>query len=158
MKEEAGFKHIVRVFKTDLDGNKYIIDSLRKIKGISFSFANMACRAAQIQPNKKTGNLSDEEIAKLNDVIKNADKCAPEWMLNRRKDFETGQSKHLLSSDLDFSKETDVRKLKKVKSYRGIRHAMGLPLRGQRTRSNFRKNKGRGPGVIKKKGVRRGRL
>jgi small subunit ribosomal protein S13 len=158
MKENKDFKHIVRVFKTDLDGNKYIIDSLRKIKGVSFSFANMACRAANIEPNKKTGTLSDKEIDSLNEVLKNANNLAPEWMLNRRKDLETGHNKHLLSSDLDFSKETDIRKLKKVKSYRGIRHALGLPLRGQRTRSNFRKNKGRGPGVIKKKGKRRGRV
>lgn len=158
MKEEKGFKHIVRVFKTDLEGEKYIVDSLRKIKGVSFSFANMACRAAQIKPNKKTGNLSDEEIVRLNDVIKNAGKYAPEWVLNRRKDIETGQDRHLLGPDLDFSEETDIRNLKKIKSYRGIRHAMGLPLRGQRTRSNFRKNKGRGPGVIKKKGKKRGRV
>lgn len=158
MKEEKGFKHIVRVFKTDLDGNKYIVDSLRKIKGVSFSFANMTCRAVGIQPNKKTGNLSEEEIAKLDEVIRNAGNYAPEWVLNRRKDVETGQNKHLVGSDLDFSKETDIRNLKKIKSYRGIRHAKGLPLRGQRTRSNFRKNKGRGPGVIKKKGKRRGRV
>ena len=158
MKEEKEFKHLVRILNTDLEGNKYIVDSLRKIKGISFSFANMACRAAQIEPYKKTGNLSDEEIAKLDEVIRNADKYAPEWVLNRRKYFETGQNKHLLSSDLEFSRETDIRSLKKIRAYRGIRHEMGLPVRGQRTRSNFRRNKGRGPGVLKKKGVRRGKV
>lgn len=158
MEQSKDFRHIVRVFNADLDGNKYIIDSLRKIKGVSFSFANMVCKAAKIEPRTKTGNLSEEEIATLNEVMKNAGKHAPEWMFNRRKDTETGQHKHLLSSDLDFSKDTDVRNLKKIRSYRGIRHALGLPLRGQRTQSNFRKNKGRGPGVIKKKGKRRGKV
>lgn len=158
MKEEKEFKHIVRILNTDLDGNKYIIDSLRKIKGIGFSFASMACRATQIEPYKKTGNLSEEEIAKLDTVIRNANKYAPEWMLNRRKDFETGQNKHLLSSDLEFSRETDIRSMKKIRCYKGVRHERGLPVRGQRTRSNFRKNKGRGPGVLKKKGVRRGKV
>lgn len=158
MKEEKDFKHIVRVFNTDLEGKRYIVDSLKKIKGVGFSFANMACRIANIEPHKITGNLSEEEIARLNDVLRNAEKYVPEWVLNRRKDIETGQSKHLLSSDLDFSKETDIRNLKKIRAYRGIRHAMGLPVRGQRTRSNFRKNKGRGPGVIKKKEARRGKV
>ena len=157
MEETKAFRHIVRVLNTDLDGNKHIVDSLRKIKGIGFSFANITCKLAKIDPSKKTGNLSDEEIAGLNDAIKNAASRVPQWMLNRRKDTETGQNRHVLSSDLDFSRETDIRTMKKIKSYRGIRHSVGLPVRGQRTRSNFRRNKGRGPGVVKKKGTQKGR-
>jgi len=72
-------------------------------------------------------------------------------MLNRRKDYETGEDKHLLSSDLAFTKDNDIKMLKKIKSYKGMRHAFGLPVRGQRTRSNFRRNKGKVTGVQKKK-------
>ncbi len=158
MEEAKAFRYIVRVLNTDLDGNKHIIDSLRKIKGIGFGFANITCKLANIDPYKKTGNLSDEEIARINDTIKTAAEHVPEWVLNRRKDIETGQNKHVLSSDLDFSKETDIRNMKKIKSYRGVRHISGLPVRGQRTRSNFRRNKGRGPGVVKKKSTQKGRM
>ena len=51
---------------------------------------------------------------------------------------------------LDLKKETDLKRLKKIKSYRGIRHAANLPLRGQRTKAHFRKNKQKGVGIKKK--------
>ena len=60
--------------------------------------------------------------------------------------------------DLIFSKQQDVRRLQKIKSYRGLRHAANLPLRGQRTKSNFRRNKGKAVGVKRKKGSKSGRV
>ena len=58
---------------------------------------------------------------------------------------------HLINTDLDLSKDGDIKRMKKVKSYKGLRHTWGLPVRGQRTRSNFRKNKGKvSLGVVKK--------
>ena len=48
----------------------------------------------------------------------------------------------MLTNDLDIQKEFDIKRLKKIKSYRGLRHAQGLPVRGQRTRSHFRKKGG----------------
>ncbi|MBU4308527.1 MAG: 30S ribosomal protein S13 [Nanoarchaeota archaeon] len=74
----------------------------------------------------------------------------PEFLFNRLKDFETGENKYLVGSDLELKKEFDIKRLKKIKSYRGIRHAAGLPLRGQRTRSNFRKNRKKAGGIKKK--------
>ena len=71
-------------------------------------------------------------------------------MLNRQKDFEVGKNKHLVGSDLDLRKEFDIKRLKKIKSYRGLRHLVGLPMRGQRTRSHFRKNRSKGAGIKKK--------
>ena len=59
-------------------------------------------------------------------------------MKNRQKDLETGESKHLVSTDLDMRKDFDIRRLKKIRSYKGVRHTAGLPVRGQRTRSHFR--------------------
>lgn len=147
----AEFKYIVRVANTDLDGNKPISKALTKIKGIGFSFSNMVCGFAEVEKTKKTGDLEDKEIEKLNNVLTNVHSYnTPKWMLNRRKDLETGEDKHLLSGDLTWATETDVKLMKKIKSYKGYRHAFGLPVRGQRTRSNFRRNKGKVMGVTRK--------
>jgi len=149
---KSNLKHLVRIANTDLLGNKRLLPALRKIKGISFMYANMVCSIAGIDKQKLTGALTDDEVAKLDDVIRNPQKYkAPLWMLNRRKDYETGEDKHLLMGDLDFTKSNDVKRLRMTKSYRGMRHASGLPMRGQKTKSNFRRNKGRVTGVKRKK-------
>lgn len=145
------FKHLVRIANTDLDGNKQIMFALAKIKGVGYSFANAVCSTASVDKLKKVGYMNDEEIKRVDDAIKNAPNLLPPWMLNHRRDFEDGLDKHFLSGELDFSRETDIKRMKKIKCYRGVRHIMGLPVRGQRTRSNFRKNKGRGPGVLRSK-------
>ena len=148
----AEFKHLIRIANTDLEGKKHILYALRKIKGVDIMFANMALSIAGIEKTKKAGELLDSEAEKLNDIILHPKKyAAPEWMLNRRKDFETGEDTHLLMADLDFSKETDIKRLKKTTSYKGLRHQWGLPVRGQRTKSNFRNKKGKGLGVKRKK-------
>ena len=155
---EKEFKHLVRVASTDLDGNKQIVIALRKIKGINFQFANAACAMANVDRTKKTGYLLDDEIKRLDEVIKNPVKHgAPVWMLNRRKDYEDNSDNHLLLSDLDFTKDNDIKRMKKIKCYRGMRHAFGLPVRGQRTKSNFRKSKGKVMGVKRKSGAKSGR-
>jgi len=145
------FKYLVRIANTDLDGNKQIMYALTKIKGIGYSFASATCAEANVNRRKKAGYLDEEEVRRLDDAIKNASKILPAWMLNRRKDFDDGLDKHFLTGELDFARETDIRRMKKIKSYKGVRHIMGLPVRGQRTRSNFRKNKGKGPGVLRSK-------
>ncbi len=145
------FKYIVRVINTDLDGNKPILHALHKIKGISFMYANMICSFAQLDKKKKAGNLTDVEVKKLEEVMRNPLSFkAPVWMLNRRFDFEDGENKHLIGTDLIYSHENDIKLLRKIKSYKGLRHGLGLPVRGQRTKSNFRKNKGKVQGVMKK--------
>jgi len=142
--QQKEFKHLVRIAKTDLDGNKAIVHALRKIKGVSYSLANLTCVLAQVEKTAKAGYLSDEIVNKLSQVLENpAQFGAPEWMFNRRRDPETNESDHLLSTDLTFTVENDVKLMKKIKSYKGLRHGKGLPVRGQRTRSNFRKNKGK---------------
>ena len=76
----------------------------------------------------------------------------PAFLINRRKDFETGEDEHLIGSNLEMKKEFDIRRLKKIRSYRGLRHAFGHPTRGQRTRSHFRsKGKKKAVGVKSKK-------
>jgi len=152
MAEEKDFRHLVRVVNSDLDGNKPIMHALLKIKGVGFMYAGMMCHATGINPTKKAGYLSDGEIEKLNDAMKTPGKYGvPSWIMNRRRDFETGNDNHLLLGDLDLVQGTDIKRMKKIKSYKGMRHASGLPVRGQSTRSNFRRNKGNVMGVKKKK-------
>lgn len=159
MEEKQDFKHFVRIANTDLKGAKPIADSLRQIKGISFMFSNLICHLAKIEKKKRTGELEEDEISRINDVIKDPSKFnAPSWMLNRRKDVETGEDHHIISSDLKFANENDIKIMKKIKSYRGVRHMMNQPVRGQKTKSNFRENKGKVHlGVKKKAGAKSGR-
>lgn len=152
----AEFRHIVRVANTDLDGKKHILYAMTKIKGVGIMYANMALAVAGVDKTKKAGELSESEVEKINQVLKDPKKFkVPSWLYNRRKDYETGEDGHLLMSELDLSKDFDIKKMKKLKTYKGLRHQWGLPVRGQRTQSNFRKNKGKGMAVKKKTAVRK---
>ncbi|MAG48023.1 30S ribosomal protein S13 [archaeon] len=141
------FKRIVRVLNTDIDGNKNTFMALKKIKGIGFMFSNAICNHLNLNKNSKVGSLSDEQIKSIHDLLENT-KELPSWLLNRRSDPETGEDSQLTTAKLRLTYEFDLKRLKQTKSYRGLRHAWGLPLRGQRTRSNFRK--GKSLGVVKK--------
>ena len=150
--QSKDIKYFVRIANTDLVGSKSIYHALRKIKGVSFMFANAICSVANIAKDKKAGTLSDSEIKKIDDVLKDPAKFdLKSWLFNRKRDYDSGEDKHLLTSDLDFTKEFDIRRLQKIKSNRGLRHAWGLPLRGQRTKSNFRKNKKKASLGVKRK-------
>ncbi|PIN86460.1 30S ribosomal protein S13 [Candidatus Woesearchaeota archaeon CG10_big_fil_rev_8_21_14_0_10_44_13] len=149
---ETDFRHIVRIANTDLEGNKPIGHALMKIKGIGFMFANAICNSTGIDRNKRTGNLTEADIKKIDEIIRNPERYnLPVWLFNRRNDYDSGESKHLITSDIKFTVENDVKRLRMIKSYRGIRHSLGLPVRGQKTRSNFRKNKGNVLGVKRAK-------
>lgn len=138
--ERPDVKHIIRICNADLVGTKKIYNSLRNIKGISYNFSNAICNTLDLDKNRQVGSLSQEEVKKIEEVIKNPLKFKiPSWLLNSRKNFDTGQDMHIVSSDLKLKNEFDLKRLKKIKSYRGIRHAMGQPVRGQRTRAHFRK-------------------
>ncbi|MFC1768181.1 30S ribosomal protein S13 [Nanoarchaeota archaeon] len=146
--EDKDFKYLVRIANTDLDGNKPIVVALQKIKGIGYMMANAACSISEIKLNQQTGKLSDREIEKLNTFVSDPLKSnIPKWLINRRNDVETGEDKHLILSDLQFTNENDIKNMKKIKCYKGVRHIHGLPARGQKTKSNFRKNKGKAMGV-----------
>jgi len=151
MKEEYS-ERIVRILAKDIEGKSKILVGLTKIKGISWSFANAVCKVLKIDENRKIGSLTPEEIKELSDFVKNPK--IPVFILNRRFDLETGEDKHLVGTDLELRNEFDIKRLKKIKSYRGIRHSANLPVRGQRTRSHFRTNRKRGVG-IKNKGKKK---
>ena len=145
------YRHIVRISNTDLDGSKPIYHALTRIKGVSFMFANALCKLSGTEKSRITGQLTEAEIKRLDEVLANPLKFGfPAWMLNRRKDYETGEDKHIIGSDLRFNVDNDIKVMKKIRSYKGVRHMQGLTVRGQRTKSNFRKKKGTGLGVKRK--------
>ena len=141
---------IVRIMQTDIPGNKKILVGLTYIKGISWATSNALCKKLQLDPNKRVSELDENEINQISEFLKNPQ--FPDFLINRRNDFETGENSHLITSNLEMKKEFDIRRLKKIRSYRGLRHAFGHPTRGQRTRSHFRgKGKKKAVGVKKKK-------
>ena len=133
---------------TDLKGEKDIYNSLTKIKGVGFQFSNALCHVLDLNKLTKVNELSKEQIKTIEDFIKKPE--LKTFLLNRRKDYDTGKDGHLSTTDLKFRKDFDIKRLQKIKSYRGLRHAVGLPVRGQRTKAHFRK--GKAVGVSKKKG------
>src|SRR3989338_6522199 len=84
---------LIRILSTDIPGNASVYAGLTKIDGISWSFSNAICKSLNFSREKKIKELSEEEIKKISDFAKNPK--LPEFMLNRRKDFESGENKHL---------------------------------------------------------------
>jgi|TARA_B100001971_G_C17992707_1_gene433171 small subunit ribosomal protein S13 len=145
-------ERIVRVMSKDIEGGMKIYPGLTKIKGISWTISNAICKKLKLDKDRLIGSLTEEEVKKIVEFMKNPD--LPNYLKNRKADFETGEDKHLTGADLDLEKEFDVKRLKKIRTYRGLRHSIGLPMRGQRTKSNFRKHRKKGGG-IKKKGPKK---
>lgn len=141
---EEKVKGIVRLMDTDVDGNTTLIRSLRRVHGIKYAMANAVCNNLNLDKNKKIGLLSAQEIKEITDLAKNPDNKLPNWLFNRRKDPETGEDKHLISTELKLRKDFDIKLMKKMKSYKGVRHSAGLPVRGQNTRAHFRHGKALG--------------
>lgn len=139
---------IVRILSKDIEGRMKVYPGLTKIKGISWSVSNAICKIIGMDKNKKIGSLTESEIKKITDFVKNPK--LPAHLPNRRFDLETGEDRHLTGVGLELRNDFDIKKLKKIKSYRGYRHQLGLPMRGQRTRGNFRRNKMKSVGIKKK--------
>jgi small subunit ribosomal protein S13 len=149
------FRHILRITDTDVDGTLKVPYALRKIKGISLNLANAILKRAGIDPNMRAGFLTEAEVEKIEEIIKEPTKYGlPGWLLNRRKDLETGKDMHLISADLILRTKMDIEKMKELKSWRGYRHAYGLKVRGQRTRTTGRT--GKAVGVKKKAAAKPG--
>lgn len=112
---------MVRIRGVDLPDNKKIVFALPKIFGIGLSLAKKICQETKIDPNKKVSNLSLEEINKIDKFIEN---------------------NYKVEGDLRREIKENIKRLIEIQCYRGIRHQKGLPVRGQRTRSNARTRKG----------------
>ena len=146
MQEERN-EILVRILGYDIPGSRNLQAGLTRIKGVSWAISNLLCIKLNIAKNKKIETLTKDEIAKIEAFLRNPQ--LPVFFFNRRFDRETGETKHYIGSYLDIKKEFDIKRLKEIRSYKGIRHGAKLPVRGQRTRSHFRK-KAKPMGVKKK--------
>jgi len=134
------YQHIVRILGNDIRGEKKMIIGLTQIKGIGYMFANSILQKLNIDPNDDMGNLTSEQATNIENVIKDPKSAnIPTWFWNRQKDIETGEDKHLVTSDFAFNVRNDIEREKGVYSWRGYRHMYGLKVRGQRTRCTGRK-------------------
>ncbi|MFP4118748.1 MAG: 30S ribosomal protein S13 [Candidatus Woesearchaeota archaeon] len=156
VEQDENFRHIVRVANTDLHGGKPLYLALQKIKGVGENFARIACKISGYDTMTLTGTLSEKQAGEIEVVIKDPVKAGiPSWMYNAQKDYESGEDFHLLHSDLDFKQDNDIKRKKKMKSNVGLRHQWKLPVRGQRTKSHFRPNAGKGSAVKKRSSIRK---
>lgn len=137
--EDERSETLIRILGFDIPGSKNIYTGLTRIKGISWAISNAVCLKLGIPRNKRIQELSKPEIQKVETFLKELP--VYDYQKNRRSDLETGKTGHFYGSDLDVLKDFDIKRQKKIRSYVGLRHAQGQPVRGQRTRSHFRKKK-----------------
>jgi small subunit ribosomal protein S13 len=120
---------MARIAGVDLP-NKHIEVSLTYIFGLGRASARKICEATKIDPNKKINDLSNEELAELRKIIEN------DYKVEGRLRSETA---------------LNIKRLMDIGCYRGLRHRRGLPVNGQRTRTNARTRKGKRKTVANKK-------
>tara|TARA_Y100000034_G_C6906391_1_gene420786 strand:- start:1593 stop:2051 length:459 start_codon:yes stop_codon:yes gene_type:complete len=137
---EVEFKEIIRLGDKDIPGKVPIAHALTLPKGSSFMMANAICQVLKLTRSKQCGEHSQKDIDQIEDCLRNPAKYnIPAWLFNRQRDRETGEDKHLLSADLQLANQFDIRFMRKIKSYRGVRHAIGAKkVRGQKTKSTGR--------------------
>ncbi len=112
---------MARIVGVDLPRNKRLKFALPYIYGIGRPLAKKICEELGLDPMKKVSELTPEEIRLLDEHIRN---------------------NYVVEGDLRRQVAMNIRRLIEIKCYRGIRHKMGLPVRGQRTRTNARTRKG----------------
>lgn len=112
---------MTRIAGVDLPRNKRIEIALTYIYGIGLNRSQKILHKSLINPNTKVFNLNDDEIIKLRNILDN--------------DYE-------IEGNLRRIESTNIKRLMEISSYRGKRHKLGLPLRGQRTRTNARTKRG----------------
>lgn len=124
--------------------------ALTAIKGCGRRFAGLVCRKAEVDLNKRAGELDPSELERIVTIMQNPKAYKiPDWFLNRQKDTKDGKYSQLLSNNLDNKLREDLEHLKKIRVHRGLRHSWGLRVRGQHTKTTGRR--GRTMGVAKKK-------
>jgi len=124
---------VPRIAGIDIPDRKKIYYALQYVHGIGPKFAADVLAEAQIDPNRKASDLTEQEVAQIGTILDNG--YLVEGALRR----QVGQN---------------IQRLKDIRSYRGERHRRGLPAHGQRTRCNARTRKGRKKTVAGKKGVK----
>ncbi|MFH2111513.1 MAG: 30S ribosomal protein S13 [Candidatus Bathyarchaeota archaeon] len=143
------FNYIVRLHGTNIDGTKMVPYAITEVKGVGIRLARSIVKQLELDATERLGTLSDADVRRLEEAIDDPSSVGlPTWMLNRRKDPMTGKDLHLLASDLDLRVKDDVDLMRETRSWKGERHARGLKVRGQHTKTTGRT--GRSVGVSKK--------
>ena len=113
---------MARLLGVEIPNEKRIEASLPYVYGIGPNTAKKVLSEAGIDPNIRTGQLSDEQIAKITHVVQS--------------------NNIMIEGDLRRELQGHMKRLAQIQCYRGIRHRKGLPVRGQRTKTNARTRKG----------------
>lgn len=137
---EQEYRHIVRILGNDVPGDKTMLVGLSQIRGVGHNFATAVLDMVKIRSNAHVGHLTDSQVESIEKVLQDPKSAAvPAWFLNRRRDVETGEDKHLLNADIEFTVRNDIERERTAGSWRGYRHMYGLKVRGQRTRTTGRR-------------------
>jgi small subunit ribosomal protein S13 len=124
-----------RILGVDIPGKKRLEYALTYVYGVGQTLAGEVIRKARLDPSKKADELTDEELARIISIL---------------------QTGYRIEGDLRREVSQNIRRLISIGSYRGLRHKRGLPVRGQRTKTNARTRKGprRTVGAVRGKEVR----
>jgi len=143
-------KVFFRKLRSQIDGNAKVEHGLTQIRGIGKRLAQAIVKIAEINPHSRIGALPEKDINRLEEIILSpVENGVPSWMVNRKKDLRTGENIHLIGNKLELEVKKDIDRMKKIKSYKGVRHHLRLKVRGQRTKSTGRH--GLVVGVVRRK-------
>lgn len=143
-------KVFFRNLRTQVDGNAKVEHGLTQIMGVGRRFAQAIVAVAGIDPKIRIGAIQEKDLIKLEQIIISpVEHGVPNWMVNRAKDLRTGEDLHVISNKLEITVKRDIDRMKKIRSYKGVRHHLRLKVRGQRTKSTGRH--GLVVGVIRRK-------
>ena len=132
---------MARIAGVDIPPQKRTVISLTYIHGIGNTTAQKIMKTAGINAEKRTKDLSEDEVARLRSII----------------DRMATAKEILIEGDLRREIAMNIKRLTEIGSYRGQRHRRGLPVRGQRTRTNARSRRGPKRAVAGKKKVKAGK-
>jgi small subunit ribosomal protein S13 len=139
MPERSSFSQVVRIANTDISGEETLVYGLSRIKGVGYVTALAIARKLGLDPTVRVGYLSAEALKRVEDAVNDLTRLGlPSWLYNRRKDYETGQDRHLVGAELIFAARRDIEREIKISSWRGVRHKLGYKVRGQRTHTTGR--------------------
>merc|ERR1711963_984255 len=112
---EGEFQLVRRILNTNVDGRRRVMFALTGIKGIGLRFSDQICKRAEIDLNKRAGQLTVAEIEKIVEVIQNPLQFGiPKWFLNRQKNLSDNAYTQLFANNLDMTLREDLTRLRKT--------------------------------------------
>lgn len=119
--EDADFQGLLRVLNTNVQGSRKVMYALCQIRGIGRRFANLICKKAEVDLNKRAGELTEEELEALKLIIAQPLQFnIPNWFLNNQKDHKDGKYTQLVSNQLDTKLRDNLERMKKIRSVEAI--------------------------------------